>query len=201
MLRLKFLLLFLSFCVFENTLHAQAFEFNQTIISAGYGFGPAVGSRAHTYLQNVYRTYSMDDKCISGPLFLKLEYAASSKIGLGLNVSFSKYHINYSNSRHSPGGALIVDSSENDFQTYSVFGRFNYHFIGSSHFDPYIGFSVGFSNGSFSNTPPQSTSEIVSPICFEFIFGGRFLISKHFGVFSEVGYAESIIQLGLAAKF
>jgi hypothetical protein len=198
---LKLFTAVLIFFLVENTLHAQSDESPQTTVSAGYGLGPSDFSGVHAYLEDVYRTYSPVYERVSGPLYLKLEYAPSTKISLGLNFSTSKYHIKYSTNWHSPGGLLLIDNLECDFKTYSILGRINYYFFNSSDFELYTGCGVGFRNNSFSATPPESSSVSLSPICLELTLGGRLLLSKHVGIFSEIGYSESIMQIGLCGRF
>jgi len=77
-------------------------------------------------------------------------------------------------------------------------GLFHYQFVDK--LDTYAGLLIGYDVVSFSKTDetyPLTGSGFYSA----FFIGARYYITKNIGVFGELGYGVSPLQLGLCCKF
>ncbi|MBN2683133.1 MAG: hypothetical protein JXR58_11535, partial [Bacteroidales bacterium] len=109
---------------------SQAFEEGKNYVQLGYGFG--------NFIQAVFNTYEVYDELkinITGPMFVKYEYAASEKIGIGLNIAYAGAKVSYKeldqlNSEGKPYEASIT------WSTLSFLARMNIHFGDSDVIDP-----------------------------------------------------------------
>jgi outer membrane protein W len=194
----KLILIFLFInCV--PLLRSQAFEKGKGYISAGWGFG--------NLNQSIYQDDANDvgDKYNSlGPLFGKLEYAISNKIGLGINFAYMKIEIEEPAYWSTSTGY----TEKTEFTTMSYIVRFNYHFLEEERVDLYIGAGVGYRSAvtvTTNNDPDASsrnqTEYFTFPIGAELTFGARVLVIPNaLGMYTEVGFAKGVIQVGLVGK-
>lgn len=80
-------------------------------------------------------------------------------------------------------------------------GTFHYSF--TPKFDTYGGVGIGVRHTSYSY---EGSSSIISidnstGAASGLFVGGRYYFAPNFGVFSELGYDQSFIKLGISAKF
>jgi opacity protein-like surface antigen len=187
-----------------TNLRAQSFEQGNILISGGYGFGnfaKALFKAAEGAPGYQFKSF--------GPVFVKGEYAASDNVGIGIN--FAYLGMNSQLDYYMPDPNDPVDSiqyhAEVGLNSYSVLGRVNFHFANGDMIDPYFGLGVGYRGGSwsFSDTDPNGDytgidNAKVMPFGFETTLGLRFYVIDMLGIYSEVGLAKGIVQVGLTYK-
>ena len=88
------------------------------------------------------------------------------------------------------------------FTSLDVNARVNFHFGNSAEFDPYIGIGLGYNSTSatWSSTDSNFIQTKVKgfiPLGAEFTVGARYYFSQHMGIYGEVGYAQSLVQVGV----
>jgi hypothetical protein len=123
------------------------------------------------------------------PFGVSFEHGFTDKISAGVFVNYSSY------SYADIGYKLNI----------VYFGvRGSYHFaelfnVTNPKFDPYGGVSLGYYNASFNGTDIESPYS--STVFFGVHAGVRYLLSDNVGVFGEVGYGVSALQVGVSFKF
>jgi outer membrane protein W len=198
------LLSFVFLTVFSSSrIVAQsddAFAKGKVIISVGYGFPNLTKS-----LFKSYDNYSGFTATGMGPLTGKVEYALSDKIGLGLNVNYVQYKVEW-NSDVIAGTSKYKAGWKGT--SFSALLRMNLHFATSEKFDPYWGIGLGYraNNYTYFQEDPNASTSTVSlkgaiPVGFETTLGMRYFFTKNIGAYLEAGIAKAIVQGGLAIKF
>lgn len=170
---------------------AQAFEEGKSQISLGYGFANTTQTLLSNYDQDLYP--DLEFKAL-GPIFLKYEFGASEKVGFGLNVAYAGAGITYDDG---------VDRAAIDWWGTSFNARVNRHFGSHDKFDPYIGVGMGYkiAKWTFSDENNSEDTGALIPLGFETTFGARYMFTQNIGLYSEVGLAKGIFQIGLNSKF
>jgi opacity protein-like surface antigen len=160
------------------------------VVNAGYGIG--------SIWKQLFKL-SGTKVSATGPLALGFEYGVSEKIGVGVQLSYSKI------TGTTPISSYI---STETLTAFNALARANYHFAKSDKFDPYVGIGLGF--GSFKYVykdtdpagNPTSTFGIPGSFVFSGALGARYFFTNQIGVYTEVGYLSgSVVQVGLVAKF
>jgi opacity protein-like surface antigen len=189
--------------IFNNTASAQAYEEEKSYLSAGYGFGTFLGS-----LTTNFDDYEGFSTSLTGPVFVKYEYGITDKFGIGLNLAYFQFNMNYQYDGYDYALQQDVKYTEKDtYSTISALIRANWHFGDNDKVDPYFGLGLGYRTGNWTHTstdPEGITSEDFSipiPFGFETTFGVRVLFTDKIGAYAEAGLAKSAFQVGLCAKF
>lgn len=194
--------LFFAFHFAENSFAVGSFQEKQNDVSVGYGFGTFLGA-----LFNDYDTRENYSFSLLGPVYAKYEYGITGKIGLGLNCAYASYDLNYDYGGFTSNGNPVTYRETDNFTTFSVLARFNFHFGNLEKFDPYIGVGVGYRSGTwkYSSTEPGHVNTTglrnVIPFGFETTFGARYFFARNIGLYAETGMAKSVVQFGVLAKF
>lgn len=182
--------------------HAQAFEQGNVDVSAGYGFPNLVGAIFNAYEnQQSYTAKSV------GPVFAKLEYAASDKIGIGIDFAYASTKVTYLYEDINGSGNYVNYTNEWDLNGFSILARVNWHFGDSDAFDPYFGMGVGYRHNTYtftSNDPFYGGDETLgsfNPFGFDMTVGARYFFTDNIGAYAELGIAKAPVQIGLTAKF
>jgi hypothetical protein len=175
---------------------AQAFQQEDVILSLGYGMP--------NLTKSVFKAaFEGENVKVSGfgPLHAKVEYGISDKIGIGLSINHVSTNVD----------AQYLDDIDNKnyFANYNYNStkfnlRTNFHFSNSDKLDAYWGFGVGYGIGSVgvsTNDPDLDEVDIdAGGLGFETTLGLRYFVTKDIGIYTEVGFAKSIIQFGLNYK-
>lgn len=136
----------ISIIVLFNNLFAQNFEKNDWFVDVSIGVGNYSGkTESYTVMPN---TISIDGtpEYVSSLIFpLKIEYAISNKIGLGLKLGLTSFFISTENEE------LISTMKRFDYGFF-----INYHFVSIGKNDLFAGFSTGFSTLKWDFKEPNS---------------------------------------------
>lgn len=186
-----------------SPLKAQAFEKGKSNIQVGYGIGTVVGAIFSTWEDDPF--FTNISSSAFGPIYAKYEYAASDKIGIGVNFAYASNSLSYTEEDWDGLGNDVNASI--DRTTMSINARMNIHFGNSDRFDPYWGFGFGYRTASWSfdydddNYNGNETFSNPLPLGFETTLGARFYLTDNIGLYGEFGAAKSVLQFGLAASF
>ena len=178
------------------------------LISLGYGI-PNYSGALFSYLKDKLNDF---DQSGIGPIFLKYDYAFTDHISIGLTTRFSTNKLEYpveSVTYDGDGNSTAQDSTYTyGQQRMSIAGmaRFNYHFGTSRRWDPYAGIGLGYGynilsidlGGDLGGDDSKVSS--TSPIAMEITAGARFFITPKFAVYGEVGFSQSLANLGVSIK-
>lgn len=176
----------------------EAFAKGKMVFSFGYGF-PNLGKAIVNFIIGSNAT---DVKATGfGPLHFRGEYGLSDGVGLALSVNYIAYGVKWTTYDSYTG--TIPFSNELSYSSLSVLGRINFHFGTTDKLDPYFGVGAGYRNGiwKLTSTDPDLQDDKAhgfSPFGFETTIGLRYYFTEGFGMYTELGIAKSVIQLGLA---
>jgi len=175
----------------------NAFAEGNIILTFGYGYG---GGLVKALLKE-YEDESNYSFSGLGPLHFRGEMALSDNIGLALSVNYNSWKATWS---HTDGVNTYYDEFKRS--VFSILGRINVHFAITESLDPYWGIGAGYRSPvySFTSTDPAYDTNVTSGLInigFETTFGLRYYFSDNFGIYTELGLSQSIVQGGLALKF
>jgi len=176
----KILVVFLTLFGFSLGVSAQTDAFNKgdMVINLGVGLGSYISDKG----------YSKTIPPISGSFEYSVVKLFDDKAAIGIG-GYASYLL-----RKSKGD---ISFNVGDF-VIGPRGLFHYQFIDK--LDTYAGFLIGYDIVSFSKTDelhPLTGSGFYPA----FFVGARYYITNNFGVFGELGYGISPLQLGLCYKF
>lgn len=141
----------------------------------------------------------------------KFEYAVANRLGLGLNVDYFSQEIKWTENAVSQATGLdtIYYSSDKGY-TLNISARMNVHIITRKKVDFFLGMQAGFNAGKYkytsSNPSPNDDIKVDYQIpagrfVFGMTLGFRFYVKPQMAIFTEIGYATSIFQIGGSYKF
>lgn len=143
-------------------------------------------------------------RAVMPPVSLTMGYRLKDNISIGTYMGYSK--TNYV----APNEPAFDDPAPPELtNNYFQFGlRGQGHFL-RNRMDFYGGAMIGynFSINNYSNLPPDGRLEnlIVEDYSDAVVFSGhigiKYLLTEHFGVYGEIGYGASLINLGLTTRF
>jgi outer membrane protein W len=190
-----FILSIICVIAFSSPLFAQKTNTSwdgkgTVVVNAGYGF-------VSTW-KNLFKLTG-SKVTATGPVALGFEYGITEKIGVGVQLGYSKTTGTTPRSSYTSTETLTA---------YQALTMVKYHFIKSDKFDPYAGIGLGF--GSFKYVykdtdpagDPSATLSVPGSFVFTGALGARYFFTNQIGVYTEIGYLSgSVIQVGLVAKF
>lgn len=174
----KILVLSLTLCGFSWSASAQDETFNKgdKVVNVGVGLGTYVSDKG----------FSMTVPPITGSFEYGIADLFDGRGGIGVGG-----YIGY---------LLRKSGGENSFNVSDLFigprGLFHYQFIDK--LDTYAGFMVGYDVVSFGETDSKLSG---SGFYSTYFIGARYYITNNIGVFGELGYGVSPLQLGFTYKF
>lgn len=196
-------LFFLLFLLCFNGLQAQIYPKGSVNFSAGYG--------AVTYGNIFFKlvTEGLDLKNVSsnltGPIYLKGEYAVADNFTIGLNVNYSKtsatFTLDSMNVIGKYSGTLGLGST-------SAILRANYTFpFAEDRAGFMIGGGIGYRGfrASYTDSDPRTPVDggisIPVPLTGELTIGLRYHLTENIGLYVESGITRSFLQGGITARF
>jgi opacity protein-like surface antigen len=213
----KLLIIWFGFMALPMVMRSQAFEKGKLYASASYGVAPFF----NLFYNMLLDADSLNDIKLKsiGPIYGKLEYAVGKRIGLGISAAYMNSVFSYSEkSQYYNNATNSYDTYTQKWSvtrnTFSIMGRFNFHFFTNDKWDMYMGAGLGFRDATWkskyeviglsgNNTPPDSTENVDMskfPIAFETTVGFKYLLTPNLGLFAEAGFAKSLLQFGISTK-
>ncbi|HXP51820.1 MAG TPA: outer membrane beta-barrel protein, partial [Bacteroidia bacterium] len=143
-----------------------------------------------------------------GTIVLKYEHGLAKYFGFGLNLEYSGANVTYK--YPVSRGPFRLDTNYQANVNGTVMGfyaRLNGHYPIGDKFDIFAGFGLGYlltidkstDNNPNSNNKDFNTQSIVFD--YQFTFGLRYMVKEHFGLFAELGYASTTVQMGVTLGF
>lgn len=176
-------------------------------VSLGYGFPNLVKAVARRYI-NTDRKVTVTGY---GPLHLKYLFSASDRFSVGASINHTGSRIVWNEDYLDQNqGKLLVNKITANAKQSSILGRLNYNFISSAKRDGPIdmyaalGLGIGILRVKTTATFNDSKPEIHFPAVLmgaEVLLGFRHAVSENIGIYSELGLAQSLLQIGVSAKF
>lgn len=157
-----------------NEVQAQQFQQGQMDLNVGVGLVPTFGTGD-----------------VGIPLSVSLDYGFNDQISLGGYVGYAGSNDNF---------PFLGKVS----YTYLIFGaRGAYHFELTENLDTYAGLLLGYNIASVSvenSSPGMPEPDAAGGFAYSLFAGARYHFSEKIGVFGEIGYGISVLNLGLTVK-
>lgn len=213
------LLCFINMKIIAENNDSTAFNLGKIILNVGYGFPnldkAAFDNNFQWYRNDTYKSMGY------GPFHFRAEYGVSDKIGIGVSFNYDTYGGTWSED-------YIINNGFGSTQYYTYHFkktmtaltgliRFNYHVFTTKKLDPYFALGVGFKNikkTATSDDPDSKRAEYIlkgyndsgannlpADAACEAVAGMRYYFTPHIGIYSEMGIAKSLIQLGVSIGF
>lgn len=150
-------------------------------------------------------------------LFGKAEYAIARHHGVGLNFAYSGLDVNVSMDSLTRFNVPVRGTLS--YRSWSLLGRYNFHFIAEKDLDVYLGLGVGFRNSKLTvtdNDPDKNrwnfpidlgfaskyipNSLSIPTVGADLTLGFRYNFLPFMGVYGEMGLAKSLLQGGLVFR-
>lgn len=188
---MKKLLIFALVLIAYQSGYAQTEQFKkgQLDFQAGVGF---INSLNIT-LNEAGVGGSIKSKFAFPPPTVSLDYGITDEISIGGYVNYTDVEYRMSNGDFIEQNKIIM-----------IGARGLYHVDLLPKLDTYGG--LGLAYGSLKATAPEpfgggTMASTSGDLYYQFIAGGRYRFTKNTGVFVELGYGVTVINLGLNIKF
>jgi opacity protein-like surface antigen len=178
----------------------DAFKKGKIFVSGGYGF-PNLGKAVITALITDGTNIKVTGV---GPLHFKAEMALSDGVGFGLSVNYISFGVKWNST--DTASAMIPYDNQISRSSLSILARINFHFGTTDKLDPYFGVGAGYKQATYKYTTNDPNGNNISapgfsPFGFETTIGVRYFFMPGFGLYTEMGIAKSVIQVGLVGSF
>lgn len=214
----KFITLLVAIVALSGTMKclAQANYTGNIIIDPYYGF-PNFGK---SFASNFESSNSSDFKVKGlGPLGLRAEYMVADRMGVGVDVIYNSYDLQYKNTQTDSvydgntdtwTANSTTTNNEYKMQRLRVQLRFNYHFeVSNPMLDAYFGVGAGsnnryrkaYENGVEVNDETDLGNFTLLPVSFRICTGMRYYFSQNIGINAELGLGGPFISAGISARF
>ncbi len=185
----------------SNRFAEESKAFGEGKLALSLGYGAFSGGILKVLLKN-YEDEAGYNFTSLGPIHFRGEYGLSDKVGLALSVNHNSWQANWT---HMDSTLTNVYQDEFKRSVTSILARLNFHFSVSDKVDPYWGIGAGYRlvDYSFTSTDAGYDVSVSSPFVmgFETTLGIRYYIMEGFGLYGEIGLAQSFVQGGIAVIF
>jgi len=177
-----------------------AFGEGKIVLSLGYGAGSGGLLKA---VLKAYEDSAGYNFTSFGPIHFRGELGLSEKVGIVLSVNYNSWRANWTHT--GSGLAATVYQDELKRTVTSILGRFNFHFGTTEKLDAYWGIGAGYRmpKYTFTSTEPgyDFTVPGISHFGLETTLGVRYYLMPGFGLYGELGLAQSLVQGGIVVAF
>jgi len=188
-----------------SMLKTNAQEFRHTV-SAGAGFP--------NLPRLLFNTFTSKDEYQSngtGPYHLKYEYRVNRWFGAGLSINHMTYSVAYKEKHLDTAiGRIVPNNIRISSNSTSINLRGNLHFLDPENHektDFYLGLGLGYRAGKqivsadYQDNVPSIDLGSLYRLGFETTLGFRYFFDDNLGLYTEIGYAKSLIQFGFSGRF
>jgi len=197
----------------------NVYQKGKSFLAFGYGYP----NFSMNYLMTYSRTmaFSLEPKLYGdfknstlGVFHFRYEYALWDIFGLSMRTRFSSYDVSWN--LLVPGfdddGNEITRKIKSGYNgiTADMAIRFDWHIYTSMKIDFYTGMGVGYSfnimnyytsDKDLAEDPNKDIPYFSIPVAFESTTGIRYFFTSGFGIYAEIGYAQSAAEVGLTFRF
>ncbi|MEN9340550.1 MAG: hypothetical protein RIQ62_1862 [Bacteroidota bacterium] len=190
-----------SMLLSTSLLQAQCLPKGSMNVSVGYGYNAFVNSTLKTWTDELNFKYS-----VLGPIHTKFEYMLGERVGLGLSINYISYKTGY-DFIYDIGNGPQTYKETDKFSSLSALIRSNFYYVNSDKVAVYSGLGIGYKSYAwkYSNnagiTDYNVLKNVIPPVGFELTTGVKFMFTPNIGLYTEVGFAKSIIQAGMCFGF
>lgn len=187
----KYFFLAVTVFISATQLNAQSFTKGSGVLSAGIGLGSALGSFS----------YGSQTPAISVQYEKGLwETSGPGTISVGGYLGLKTY-------KYSGGYGSYKYTQKWSYRVIGIRSAYHYNGIDNEKLDVYGGVMLSYNllNYKYSDNDSyadyQYAGSYGNAAGFTAYVGGRYYIGKNFGLFAELGYGVSYLNMGAALKF
>jgi hypothetical protein len=197
------LYLSLTLIFFTKIIVAQESYHSKFNFSAAYG-APNIPKLFFNFLKNEFGNRNFYSKGF-GPLHFKGEFLPHKRFGVGISVNHNSFEVGYETDFFDTFNLKVIPNKISIKSTKTAVNiRLNFHFLDLEEIenhDLYFGAGVGYHFGLFNissnvNYIPKIKLPNLVPVGVECTLGYRYYFGD-LGLFTELGYAKSLVQFGL----
>jgi Outer membrane protein beta-barrel domain len=195
------LILIFSFAI----LKAGAQELRHTV-SFGAGF-----PNLPRLLFNTFTSKDDYQSTGTGPYHLKYEYRVNRWFGGVISINHMTYSVAYKEKHLDTAlGRIVPNNIKISSNSTSINLRGNLHLINPENHektDLYLGLGLGYRAGKqivsadYQDNVPSIDLGSLYRLGFETTLGFRYFFDDNLGIYTELGYAKSILQFGFSGRF
>lgn len=188
-----------------SMLKTNAQEFRHTV-SAGAGF-----PNLPRLLFNTFTSKDDYQSSGTGPYHLKYEFRVNRWFGAGLSINHMTYSVAYKEKHLDTAiGRIVPNNIRISSNSTSINLRGNLHLIDPENHektDLYLGIGLGYRAGKqivsadYQDNVPSLDLGSLYRLGFETTLGFRYFFDDNLGLYTEIGYAKSLIQFGFSGRF
>ena len=211
MKKIKLFAVSIVLALLSTNAFAQAFEEGTKVGAIGIGW-PNIGKLLYAA---DFAGSGTDYKATGiGPLHGRFEFGLTDRFGVGVSINYASYGAKWTEetSIYNPVTGQYttgIYSYEIKTSAFALLIRGNRHWDVNDKVDIFSGFGIGYGgrNTKLTSTDPTwvedntNAYENLIPIAFEWTLGMRYYFNDNIGFYIEGGYAKSILQGGIVAKF
>ncbi len=192
--------------IFVVATNAQIVEKGTKLIDVYYGWPNLWTNVAKKSLTDA-NSYQIKVGSL-GPIGGRLEYLASDRVGLGIEVNYSNTSVSWNADTRDGNGNNVVYNYKVSVPRVRAMFAFNFHFGASEEFDAYWKLAAGYSSLSFTystNDPTYNDDRInfdLFPVAIRTAVGGRYFITENFHLNAELGLGGGpLMAFGIGTRF
>lgn len=188
-----------------SMLKTNAQEFRHTV-SAGAGF-----PNLPRLLFNTFTSKDDYQSSGTGPYHLKYEFRVNRWFGAGISINHMTYSVAYKEKHLDTAiGRIVPNNIRISSNSTSINLRGNLHLIDPEKHektDLYLGLGLGYRAGKqivsadYQDNVPSIDLGSLYRLGFETTLGFRYFFDDNLGLYTEIGYAKSLIQFGFSGRF
>lgn len=188
-----------------SMLKTNAQEFRHTV-SAGAGF-----PNLPRLLLNTFTSKDDYQSSGTGPYHLKYEFRVNRWFGAAISINHMTYSVAYKEKHLDTSiGRIVPNNIRISSNSTSINLRGNLHLIDPENHektDLYLGLGLGYRAGKqfisadYQDNVPSIDLGSLYRLGFETTLGFRYFFDDNLGIYTEIGYAKSIVQLGFSGRF
>ncbi len=200
-----FVLAFTSgFAQKQDKIAETAVHKGENTINLYYGF--SLANRVYKYLATA-DAIALSFKSV-GPVGVVYEHMVTDKLGLGVELGYSKFIMRYDETLYSSSSKkLETYSDEWQITQTRAMMRLNIHLLEEKKVDCYFLLSAGYRNWKYTFTTTDPTGSVgvafKTPLAFGFKpgIGVRYFFNRHIGLNTEVALGSPVLSGGATIKF
>ncbi len=188
-------------------------------ISLGYGYPnmsvPRMMATSKTYIFETDTDFYTDVNNKSlGVLHFRYEYAVWNHFSMSFRSNISNYDVSweYKYTTFDINGNEVITPIKSGYKgmALDIIIRFDWHFYKTQKIDIYTGMGAGYgyntetyysSDKEIAKDPNEDLATINFPLAVDGTTGIRYFFNDYIAAYVEIGYTQSIVQMGVTFRF
>lgn len=188
----------------SSPVQAQAIDQGRVLVDIYHGFPNLWTATIRTVVREASLPIDLQTRSI-GPLGGRIEYMATRRFGVGLDVYYARSEVSYTAEGKDLEGNPATYSYEVSVPRPRVVLRGNFHLGNSERIDPYLALGLGYSGTKVvirTDDPfldaNQFSFPVSIPLAYRIGFGTRVMLTRYVGLSGEIGLGGPLITGGIS---